>query len=334
MRQTVLIVILALALVPACNARDSNPISIAGLKEYASTASAEFETVKVREPIGGVNRRVVRFSADNLEQFALLLTPPGEPPASGWPVLLMNHGHHPDPPQYGRIDGGIDDRPGNYYRGLPQAYAEAGFLVVVPDFRGHNDSEGFQYTDGILEASWYPRDSIAAFKALPGLPDADASRVFLWGHSMGGEVTLRMLLALGGQVKAASIWSTVAGDVWEQAVHYSFNDSGVADSSDRENKNISKLQADIAALPFAYSPEQGDPTGFIDQLEVPLIIHHAIGDIWGTPYAWSVELVTALRQNGREYEFFSYPGTDHLFREQQRSDAIERDMQFFKRRME
>lgn len=282
----------------------------------------------------GSQSKTVRFMADGLEQYALVLSPTGSPPADGWPVLLFNHGHHPDPPQYGRIEDGVTDRPGNYYRSLPLAYAAAGFMVVVPDFRGHNDSQGLSYTAGMLEASWYARDSIAAFSAIPSLANADSTQVFAWGHSMGGEVTLKLVLALGQRLRAASLWSTVAGDLYEQAAHYSFNSAGVAVDSNQKNRAIQKLDSDIAALPFAYSAEQGDPTQFLAELEVPLIIHHAINDLWGTPYTWSVELVTSLDRNGKTYEFFSYPGSDHLLQGQQMQLAIERDVKFFHARVE
>lgn len=52
------------------------------------------------------------------------------------------------------------------------------------------------------------------------LAKADAGNVFMWGHSLGGEVTLKALLATE-RVKATSIWSPVGGDIWEQAYNYS-----------------------------------------------------------------------------------------------------------------
>jgi len=63
----------------------------------------------------------------------------------------------------------VTDRPGDYYRALPITFARKGFLVVVPDFRGHNDSQGLEYAHGLLESNWYSRDSIAAFRALDSL---------------------------------------------------------------------------------------------------------------------------------------------------------------------
>lgn len=198
------------------NGRTADPTrekraSPTALKRYADTVSNEFFTAFEREPLEGLPRRVVRFSADGLEQYALVVEPAGEVPDRGWPVLLMSHGYHPEPRKNGRTRDGRSDRPGDYYRGLPAAYARLGFLVVWPDFRGHNVSEGFAYTQSEDPPAWYARDLVAAFRAIPSLAHADDANLFLWGHSMGGNVTLQALSALDGEVRAASVWSTWLG---------------------------------------------------------------------------------------------------------------------------
>lgn len=186
--------------------------SPAGLSRYAATVQNEFQFEYQREAIEGLQRRVVSFRADGLKQFALIVEPTGEAPKNGWPVLLMNHGFHPSPPDNGRIEDGSTDRPGDYYRGLPLAYAKEGFLVVWPDFRGHNISEGLAYTEKEDPPAWYTRDAIAAFRALHSLPGADLSNVFWWGHSMGGNISLRALQSLADEVRGASVWSTWLAD--------------------------------------------------------------------------------------------------------------------------
>ncbi len=188
-----------------------SPVSIQSLRRYATTVRNEFRQENQREPLNGIKRRVVSFTADGLRQYALILQPAGQPPAEGWPVLMMNHGYHPNPPDNGRLADGTTDRPGDYYRGLPLAFAKNGFLVVVPDYRGHNISEGLEFTTRAEAPAWYTRDVIAAFRALGSLDNADTSNVFMWGHSMGGGITVRALLALGDEVRGASIWSASLG---------------------------------------------------------------------------------------------------------------------------
>lgn len=83
---------------------------------------------------------------------------------------VSTRGYHPDPPNYGRIADGSTNRPRDYYREVARRFAAAGFVVVVPDYRGHNDSVGSEFVQSPLAAYWYTRDVIAAYRALPCLP--------------------------------------------------------------------------------------------------------------------------------------------------------------------
>lgn len=307
-----------------------NPLSVSGLRELANASTAEFKSEFKRPAIEGVQRKVVSFRSDGLAQFALILEPAGTAPDEGWPALLMNHGHHPNPPQYGRVASGETDRPGDYYRGLPMAFAKQGFMVVVPDFRGHNESEGLKYAKGPLESNWYARDSIVAFRAIDSLPNASRQHRFMWGHSMGGAVTLRALLALEGSVKGASIWASTTTDSWKTGIYYSLNSAGLSDSLSDEKPALSTLKSDIRALPFDFKPEQGDATRFTGEFETPLNIHHSVLDLKSTPYHWSIELAGKLYTSNKAYHFYSYTGDRHLFEGENLRAAIERDVLFFR----
>ncbi|MEP0201597.1 MAG: alpha/beta fold hydrolase [Halioglobus sp.] len=170
---------------------------------------ARFELVRENPSVNGERRQVMRFEVDGLEQFALVLWPAMKAPEQGWPSIIFNHGYHPDPPRYGRNSQGMNDRPGDYYRGVVQALVDRGFVVLVPDFRGHNESDGLEYTLKETPSSYYARDSVAAFLAMDTLDKLDGSQRFMLGHSMGGRVTLAALNALGSAVASASIWSTM-----------------------------------------------------------------------------------------------------------------------------
>jgi dienelactone hydrolase len=306
------------------------PLSIGAIRRYAAAVRNEFQTEFERIPLDGMARRVVSFRADGLKQYALVLEPAGQPPASGWPVLLLNHGHHPNPPDYGRIADGSTDRPGDYYREVPPAFARHGFLVVMPDFRGHNDSEGVGYAHGLLESYWYTRDAIAAFRALGSLPSADTTNVFMWGHSMGGSVTLRALLALGDEVRGASIWSSSSAGLWDKAANYAIRpNSGEQSATDYRES----LVAQIGALPFDFDPAQADPTEFLQELRTPLNLHHATGDPV-TPYAWSDSVAAAMSDLNRSATLYTYPSNDHLLVGSELIQAIDRDAALFKRHMQ
>ncbi len=181
-----------------------------GAAHTAADTATRFELVGENPSVNGERRQVLQFEADGLVQYALILWPSGEPPAGGWPLLLFNHGYHPNPPEYGRNARGEDDRPGDYYRGVAQAFVDRGMVVLVPDFRGHNRSQGLAFTRHDDAPAFYARDTVAAFRALDEVGGLDRSRRYMLGHSMGGLVTLAAIAELGKEVAAASIWSTAS----------------------------------------------------------------------------------------------------------------------------
>jgi dipeptidyl aminopeptidase/acylaminoacyl peptidase len=194
------------------------PQSAMPREQAAVTAGPAYELVRENPSVNGERRQVVRFDVDDLVQYALLLWPQGERPVAGWPVLQFNHGYHPNPPDYGRNAGGQNDRPGDYYRGVAQAFVDRGFVVLVPDYRGHNDSDGYAFTQREDAVNYYSRDAVTAFRGLGSLDGLDRDRRYMLGHSMGGLVTLAALEVLGSEVKAASIWSTMALSAGESSL--------------------------------------------------------------------------------------------------------------------
>jgi dienelactone hydrolase len=305
-------------------------LSIDSLRRYAAMLRNEFDLRAGWAPHGDGQRTVAQFTADGLKQFALIIKPKGNPPPAGWPVLLMHHGYHPQPKNYGRISDGSTHRPGVYYRSVPDEFLRHGFLVVVPDFRGHNDSEGAAFTESPLAPLWYARDSIAAFRALGSLPQADISRVYLWGHSMGGPVTLRTLLALGDEVRAASIWSTGSNDIWKNAISQASAEDTNGEPVNSHSAALADLQAHIDQLPFSFSAPVADALPSIGQLRVPLNIHHALND-QTTPFSASTSLAASLHAHGLPFRLYSYAGANHLFEEQELKRAVAEDAQFFLR---
>jgi dipeptidyl aminopeptidase/acylaminoacyl peptidase len=242
---------------------------------------------------------------------------------------VANHGTHPNPPKYGVTAGGVDSRPGDYYRPIPELYTSAGFIVVMPDYRGHNTSEGLEYARGFLASAYYTEDVLALLSALRGIDHADPDSVFMWGHSLGAEVTLRALLA-SDIVKGASLWSSVGGDIWDQAYYYArYQNREAVDGSTVEKPAIDGLKRDIASLGEPYDWTTREPLRSLRYLRTPVILHHAIGDT-GAKYEWSERLAGELYLAGLPYVFHTYPGSDHFFQGQARDEAVARDVAFFR----
>lgn len=154
---------------------------------------------------------LVSYEYLDLTLHAMIAVPNSGLPEAGYPVVIANHGYVPDPAKYGITAEGVDSRPGDYYRSVPELYTSRGFLVVMPDYRGHNSSEGFEYVDGKESVSYYAEDVVAVMSGLTDIEHADLDNVFMWSHSMGGAVSMRVLLATD-RVKAASFWATMPVD--------------------------------------------------------------------------------------------------------------------------
>src|SRR5437879_8596720 len=125
-------------------------------------------------PGSNYRQYVASYLSDGLKIFALLTVPNAAKPASGWPVIVFNHGYIP-PTVY---------RTTERYIAYVDAFARNGYIVFKPDYRGFGSSEGKP-----VSAYYAPDDTVDVLNAVTTLqryPAADPNRIGMWGHSMGG----------------------------------------------------------------------------------------------------------------------------------------------------
>ena len=120
----------------------STPMDIAELR------TARFAGALLREHDlddgPGYSAYLAAYTHADLALHVMVAVPTQAPPEEGFPVLIANHGYVPDPQKYGITADGSNIRPGDYYRSVPELYASRGFLVVIPDYRGHNSLGRFR----------------------------------------------------------------------------------------------------------------------------------------------------------------------------------------------
>ncbi|GEM_PF-301083 len=90
---------------------------------------------------------------------------------------------------------------------LMKPYADAGFVVMLPSFRGENGQPG-DYSGFYDETS----DALAAARHLESLPGVDNNRLYLAGHSNGG--TLALLASMAEPMFKASVPMSAGVDAW------------------------------------------------------------------------------------------------------------------------
>jgi dienelactone hydrolase len=150
-------------------------------------------------PGANYDRYIASYLSEGLRINGLLTVPQGKAPATGWPVIIFNHGYIP-PDVY---------RTTERYVAYVDGFARNGYIVFRPDYRGHAFSEGeargaYGYPD-------YTIDVLNATAALKNYPAADPARIGMWGHSMGGFITLRAMV-IDPDIKAGVIWAGVVAN--------------------------------------------------------------------------------------------------------------------------
>ena len=309
--------------------KTDNAVTVESLRDRQYDAELVFEKqIYQQDKIKG---DLYSYQSDGLKVYALVNTPNSIKPKNGYPVLIYAHGFHPEPVKYGVTEEGITSRPGDYYRGIPEHYAEQGYLVLTPDYRGHNISEGFEFTQRpYLTTSYYAADVLHLLAAIPGLADADSSRIFYAGHSMGGEVGLKVMLA-SEKIRAASLWSPAVGDTYQSLFYYGHlydeQKAAVVDAASLQRYAV-KMRKSYSVLSADITPQQVDPIHHLQYLRTPLLIQHARGDR-SVPYQWAENLVLELFKNDKDFSFYSYDSDNHLFEGANLQLALQRDLTFF-----
>jgi uncharacterized protein len=151
---------------------------------------------EVLDPGVNYSRYYVSYLSEGLKIYALMTVPYGEKPSTGWPVIIFNHGFIP-PDIY---------RTTERYVAYVDLIARSGYIVFRSDYRGHDRSEG--ETGGAYSRPDYTVDVLNAVASMKRYPDADPNRIGMWGHSMGGYITLRSMV-IRDDIKAGVIWAGV-----------------------------------------------------------------------------------------------------------------------------
>jgi len=268
------------------------PLSIDYLRSRTYEGS-DFVFEQTLEPGSNYNRYIVSYKSDGLKIYALMTIPWEQKPATGYPVIIFNHGYIP-PTEY---------RTTERYIAYVDAFARNGYIVVKSDYRGHGSSDG--KSTSIYGDPGYVIDVLNALASVRRYPDADTNRIGMWGHSMGGYITLRAMVA-NQNIKAAVIWAGVVASYAEL-----FNSWFGPDRTNTRPNWRTQMIAENG------TPEQNpaywdamSANAYLSNLSGPIQIHHGTGDTT-VPYNYSVMLDQQIKAAGGSSELFLYPNDDH-----------------------
>jgi dienelactone hydrolase len=170
------------------------PYTIAGLRQR-DYRSGEIAIREILLESQHFTRYLIEYPSEGLSVTGIMQVPAeGEAP---FPVVVMNHGFF-SRTVYQSGDG--TDRAAEFLN-------RRGYLTLSSDYRswgGSDTAESLFYSGLVI-------DVINLMNAIPSIPQADPGRIGMWGHSMGGGVTLKVL-TVDPRVKAAVLYSPVSGD--------------------------------------------------------------------------------------------------------------------------
>jgi dipeptidyl aminopeptidase/acylaminoacyl peptidase len=294
-----------------------NPLSIAAMraKDYPGSAITIEQNLLDR---GTYHQYIVSYKSEGLKIYALLTVPIGQKPKNGWPTIIFNHGYIP-PQEY---------RTTERYIAYVEAFARSGYIVLKPDYRGNGSSEGSP--EGAYYSPAYATDVLNALSSMKKYKDTNPNKIGMWGHSMGGNITLRDLVVNTKDIKAAVIWGGVVGSYndllnnWQRRVTYQPPQNEMALRINGRQALTSKYGTPLQNPDFWNSL---DPTHFISDITAPIQL-----DVGGAdeevPPAFSQNLYNNLKKAGKNVEIYIYPGSDHNI-SQSLNLALQRSVDFF-----
>ncbi|WP_229784663.1 alpha/beta hydrolase family protein [Deinococcus radiotolerans] len=306
----------------ALDAVDARQMSIPAARTTFQKGGYPGSALTVRQTLApGVNytRQVVSYQSEGLRINALLTVPRGTPPKGGWPAIVFNHGYIP-PNVY---------RTTERYVAYQDAFARAGFITLKSDYRGHGSSQGEPL--GGYYAPGYTTDVLNALGSLKRDPRVNPARIGMWGHSMGGFLTLRAMV-IDRSVKAGVIWAGVVGD-YDQLMNSWTRRAPVPASIPPQVLNLRKQAV------AKYGTPRANPTfwktlsanTYLRDLGGPVQLHIGTKDE-DVPVAFHTALAGQLRPLGKLGANYVYPGDNHNLSGNLRV-ALSRSVQFFKDRL-
>ena len=293
---------------------EAHPLAIEAMRARAYPGSA-LTIERTLAPGANYRRYVASYRSDGLKIYALLTVPTGTRPRPGWPAIVFIHGYIP-PREY---------RTTERYVAYLDGFARRGYVVLKPDLRGHGSSEG--QASGPYWSPDYTVDALNAFSSLRRHAGVDPERVGMWGHSMGGHITLRAMV-IEKHIRVGVIWAGVVAPHADLLQGWG-RPGPLPVQWRRRREAFTAANGTPGSNPAFYRAISAN--SFLPEGLGPVQLHHGTADS-EVPAAFSSTLARQMRAAGQTVESYTYAGDDHNL-SRSFSTAMSRSVAFFDRHL-
>ena len=260
------------------------------------------------------NTILFSYPSDGLTIYGRADVPIGTSSAQTFPVVVINRGYIPS----------SSFQQETAYNNISQTFAEHGFLAITPNYRNNGQSDKEKTIIPILA---YPIDVLNLLSSLQTLPQANPNEIFLWGHSVGGQVALSTLAAYDRNenmhdihILATSVWAPVIDPYLGYARF-----SEVFGNTKAPYRSVVKAFGTFSKSTLLW--ESVSPLFYVGDITTPLRIVHGVNDVI-LPYQWSIELYNDLKTYHNNATLSLYANVDHNFINTWRNVELE-DIAYF-----
>ncbi|MBI2009710.1 MAG: alpha/beta fold hydrolase [Candidatus Chisholmbacteria bacterium] len=279
--------------------------------ENLATITPEKSQINIEEVIDeedSFTARVFAYISEGKRITGQINVPEGDVPENGFPVILMLRGFI-DPETCSTGDG---------TRSAAAVFAQNGFVTIAPDFPGCGGSDDPD-ENSIVARLKHPYEVLVLLNSLDSIPyTLDTSRLFIWGHSNGGQMALSLLEVLGKPIPT-TLWAPVSKPFPYSILYYT-------DEFDDRGKALRKVLADFER---DYDVDLYSIDKYYDRIKSPIQIHQGTADD-AVPKEWTDALVKMLEEKEVDVTYYLYPGSDHNLRPAW-DTVISRDVAFFRK---
>ncbi len=269
-------------------------------RSYGGGAVTMYETMAQTQDF---TRYLISYPSDNLTIYGFMNVPTTPGP---FPVIVAIHGYV-EAEFYGTID---------YTARYADDLARAGYLVLHPNLRNYfpsNNGPNLFRVGMAVDVL----NLIALVRQTGGQPgaleQANPTTIGLWGHSMGGGISLRTITVDQG-IQAAVLYNAMSGnEEWNFAKIQEWGNAGRGGAEARATEGV------VEAI---------SPINYLDRIQAAVSIHHGDADEL-VPPEWSTDLCDRLQALEKVVQCVTYLDQPHIFTEPSDRVFMDNTIAFF-----